>query len=157
MPKQVIIQSSIPITFYVWFEQMLKLNFFIFRDNKICLIIVIDQEEILWRFYMIFHCTLFPIFLLTTFLTFFPSSNQGLYNTGWFKKQFSPCWLEPRKSEYLILSRDTIELANSLSSFWKWTEKNQLVSALSSMGCQGFVICFSCFLGHFQWDVKVSW
>ena len=21
---------------------------------------------------------------------------QGLYNTGWFKKQFSPCWLEPR-------------------------------------------------------------
>ena len=20
---------------------------------------------------------------------------QGLYNTGWFKKQFSPCWLEP--------------------------------------------------------------
>ena len=22
--------------------------------------------------------------------------DQGLYNTGWFKKQFSPCWLEPR-------------------------------------------------------------
>ena len=22
--------------------------------------------------------------------------DQGLYNTGWFKKQFSPCWLGPR-------------------------------------------------------------
>ena len=21
--------------------------------------------------------------------------DQGLYNTGWFKKQFSPCWLGP--------------------------------------------------------------
>ena len=24
------------------------------------------------------------------------SENQGLNNTGWFKKQFLPCWLEPR-------------------------------------------------------------
>ena len=24
-----------------------------------------------------------------------PPQFQGLYNTGWFKKQFSPCWLEP--------------------------------------------------------------
>ena len=55
----------------------LYITFFIFRDNKICLIIAIGQEEILWRFYMIFHCTQFPTFLLTTSLTFFPSSNLG--------------------------------------------------------------------------------
>ena len=24
------------------------------------------------------------------------SGTQGLYNTGWFKKQFLLCWLEPR-------------------------------------------------------------
>ena len=42
---------------------------------------------------------------------------QGFYNTGWFKKQFLPCWLEPRQSVYLILSRDTVELAISLSTF----------------------------------------
>ena len=24
------------------------------------------------------------------------SFHQGLYNTGWFNKQFSPYWLEPR-------------------------------------------------------------
>jgi hypothetical protein len=42
---------------------------------------------------------------------------QGLYDTGWFKKQFLPCWLEPRQSVYLILSLDTAELAISLSTF----------------------------------------
>ena len=30
-------------------------------------------------------------------------SGQGLYNTGWFKKQFSPCWLESRYSKVPII------------------------------------------------------
>ena len=51
---------------------------------------------------------------------------QGLYNTGWFKKQFSPCWLGPRQSMYSSLSLDSIEFAICLSAFSKCIEKVSL-------------------------------
>ena len=65
---------------------------------------------------------------------------QGLYDRGWFKKQFSPCWLEPITWHYWT--------CHFFIRIFKMNWENQLVSALSLMGYQDFVICLSCFLDH---------